>query len=239
MLRLAGLVVSIGLADSLNPSTVAPALYLAAGERPRRDVLRFTATVAVVFLTGGLVLTVGPGQLLLALIPHPGATVRYIAETVAGAAMIVASVVLWLRREELGHRSRNAEPPKHHSPALLGITVSVIELPTAFPYFAAIAAIVASGLNVVQEVILVAIYNLCFIAPLLGIVAVLMVAGDRAERVLSSVRDYLHTHWPVIVAVLALLAGLFTAALGVTGLTSGVNGGVGRVSRRLRRVISR
>ena len=46
MLRLAGLVVSIALADSLNPSTVGPALYLAAAERPRREVLRFTGTVA-------------------------------------------------------------------------------------------------------------------------------------------------------------------------------------------------
>ncbi len=35
MLRLIALVVSIGLADSMNPSTVVPALYLASGERPR------------------------------------------------------------------------------------------------------------------------------------------------------------------------------------------------------------
>jgi cytochrome c biogenesis protein CcdA len=239
MLRLAGLVISIALADSLNPSTVGPALYLAAAEHPRREVLRFTGTVAAVFLAGGLVLTIGPGQLLLALIPHPGATVRYVAETVAGVAMIIASVVLWVQRERLGHRHRNASTPEHRSAALLGLTVAAIELPTAFPYFAAIAAIVAAGLNVVQEVVLVAIYNLCFISPLLAIVIVLSVAGDRAERVLTAVRDYLHAHWPVILAALALFAGLFTTALGVTGLTSGVSGRVGRVSRRLRRVISR
>ena len=35
MLRLIGLVVSIGLADSLNPTTLAPALYLASGEHAR------------------------------------------------------------------------------------------------------------------------------------------------------------------------------------------------------------
>src|ERR1700761_1189080 len=116
MLRLAGLVVSIALADSLNPSTVAPALYLASGERPRQAVLRFTLAVALISFAGGLILTIGPGQLLLALIPHPGATVRYVAETVAGAAMLIVAVVLWLRREQLGHRSRNAEPPKQHSP---------------------------------------------------------------------------------------------------------------------------
>jgi len=238
MLRLAGIVVSIALADSLNPSTIAPALYLAAGERPRRDVLRFTGTVAAVFFAGGLVLTIGPGQLLLALIPHPTAIVRYIAETVAGVAMIIASVVLWVQRDRLGHRSSSSSTPEHRAPALLGLTVAGIELPTAFPYFAAIAAIVGSGLSVVQDVILVAIYNLCFVSPLLAIVVVITVAGDRAEQVLTTARDYLHEHWPVILAALALLAGLFVTALGVTGLTSGVHGRVGQVSRRLRRVIS-
>ena len=49
MLRLVGLVVSLGLADSLNPSTVGPAIYLATGERPRRAVLRFTGTLTAVF----------------------------------------------------------------------------------------------------------------------------------------------------------------------------------------------
>ena len=34
MLRLIGLAVSIGLADSMNPSTIAPALYLAIGRSP-------------------------------------------------------------------------------------------------------------------------------------------------------------------------------------------------------------
>ena len=35
MLRVLGLVISIGLADSLNPTTIAPALYLATGDKAR------------------------------------------------------------------------------------------------------------------------------------------------------------------------------------------------------------
>ena len=45
MLRLIGIVISIGLADSLNPSTIAPALYLATGERARERVAEFTLAV--------------------------------------------------------------------------------------------------------------------------------------------------------------------------------------------------
>jgi cytochrome c biogenesis protein CcdA len=239
MLRLISLVVSIALADSLNPSTVGPALYLASGKQPRRCVVWFTAGVVAVSFLGGAVLTIGPGQALLALVPHPGPTVRYVAETVAGVAMLIAAGALWRRRHGLGHRTAADSPRRGRSPALLGVTIEAVELPTAFPYFAAIAAIVAAGLSVQRELILVAIYNLCFVSPLLLIVLTLTVAPARADRVLMAVRGYLTEHWPVLLAAVALLAGVFITALGVTGLTSGAGGGLGHISRRVRRIISR
>ena len=58
-----GIVISIGLADSLNPTTIAPALYLASGERPRERVTEFTLAVFAVYLVGGLMIALGPGQL--------------------------------------------------------------------------------------------------------------------------------------------------------------------------------
>ena len=48
MIRLLGLVISIGIADSLNPTTIAPALYLASGRHPRRQVAEFTLAVFAV-----------------------------------------------------------------------------------------------------------------------------------------------------------------------------------------------
>jgi cytochrome c biogenesis protein CcdA len=239
MLRLIGLVVSIGLADSLNPSTVGPALYLASGNRPRSAVARFTVGVFAVFCLGGCLLTIGPGQALLALVPHPGPTVRYVAETVAGAAMLAGAAYLWRRREALGRRARSSErKPRRGSPGWLGVTIAAVELPTAFPYFAAITAVIAAGLNPLQELFLIALYNLCFVLPLIGIVVVLQVARDRAVEVLERIRSYLHTHWPVLLAAVALIAGVFVTVLGVTGLTSGASGRVGHVSRRVRHLIT-
>ena len=239
MLRLLGLAISIGLADSLNPTSIGPALYLASGSRPRRSVLRFTGGYAAVMVLGGLVLTLGPGQAILALVPRPGATTRYILETIAGAAMLVAAAVLWWRRDSLGKRENAAQThPRRGSPAVMGVTISAIELPTAFPYFAVIAAVVGSGLNVGEQIILVAVYNVCFILPLLGIVAVLTIAGDQAVEILSRVRDYLHRHWPVIVAAVALVAGLFVLALGITGLGLKSGGHTGRLSRRVRHLLT-
>jgi cytochrome c biogenesis protein CcdA len=239
VLRVLGLVVSIGLADSMNPSTIAPALYLAAGEAPVRNLIEFTLAVFAVCLLGGALIVLGPGEALLALVPHPSATTRYVLETVAGVAMLVAAGYLWRRRERLGHRPRKATPKQSRSSALLGATIAAVELPSAFPYFAAIAAIVGSGLSLGQRLLMLVIYNVCFVLPLIVILGILVVAGDRATQILGRAREYLERRWPVLLAGLALVAGVFVTLLGVTGLTSGGPGAVGRVSRRLRHVLSR
>jgi cytochrome c biogenesis protein CcdA len=238
VLRLIGLVVSIGLADSLNPSTIAPALYIAAGDRPRRSLLQFTLAVFAVYLIGGVVVVLGPGQLLLSLVPTPGRTARYIAELVAGVVMLLAAGFLWHDRKGLAHHDLPEPPAEGKSSALLGVTITAVELPTAFPYFAAIAAIVGSGLDPERQTILLVLYNVCFVLPLIMMLATLAIAGDGAEELLSRARDQLQRHWPTLLAGLALLAGVFVTLLGVTGLAAGGHGVVARFSRRLRRVIS-
>jgi cytochrome c biogenesis protein CcdA len=239
MLRLIGLVVSIGLADSMNPSTIAPGLYLAMGERPRAGLSQFTLGVLAVNLVGGAAIALGPGQALLALVPKPDATARYIAETVAGVAMLVAAAVLWHRREHLSRRELPAPRSQGRSAIVLGLTISAVELPTAFPYFAAIAAVVGSGLDPVRQLILLALYNIAFVLPLLLMLLTLTVSPDRAERILRRSRDVLQRHWPGLLAALALLAGVFVTVIGVTGLTGRGHGTTGRLSRRLRKAITR
>jgi cytochrome c biogenesis protein CcdA len=221
MLRLIGLAISIGFADSLNPSTIAPALYLAAsGKHARAQVSEFTFGVFAVYFLGGLIVLLGPGELLLDLVPHPGRHLSYILETVAGVAMLSAAAFLWGYRKQLAKR----DPPEFKrdgkSSAILGATITAVELPTAFPYFATIAAIVGSGLDVVRQIMVLLIFNLCFIAPLLGIIATLAFAGPNAQQVLTSGRKKLETHWPAVLAVLALVAGVFVTILGITGLAS-------------------
>lgn len=235
MLRLLGLVVSIGLADSMNPSTIAPALYLASGRHPRRDVAEFTASVFAVYLVGGLIILLGPGQLLLALVPHPGRHLAYVLEIIAGVAMVTAAVFLWGYRDRLSRpKERKRFNTRGRSGAVLGATITAVELPTAFPYFAAIAAIVGSGFGVIRQVIFLVIFNVCFIAPLMGIVLTLTLAGDDAQRVLQNGRRKLEAHWPAVLSVVALVAGVFVILLGATGLASLQHGDFGQAARRLR-----
>lgn len=237
MIRLIGLVISIGIADSVNPTTIAPALYLATGEKARARVIEFTLAVFAVYLFGGLVIALGPGQLLLSLVPRPGRHLSYVLEVIVGVAMLTAAVFLWGHRDQLGRRQAKASRMPSKSSALLGATITAVELPTAFPYFAAIAAIIGSGFDVARQVVLLVLFNVCFVAPLLAIIATLTFAGPNAERVLLAGRTKLEAHWPAVLAVLALLAGVFVTVLGITGLASLRHDHVGGLARRLRHIL--
>jgi cytochrome c biogenesis protein CcdA len=218
MLRLIGLVISIGFADSLNPSTIGPALFLAGGDHPRTKVAKFTLGVFAVYLLGGAAIALGPGQLLLALVPRPDRAARHDIEIAAGAAMLLAAAMLWRFRERLSARQVKILSPEGRSSAALGATIMAVELPTAFPYFAAIAAIVGSGFDPVRQLVLLVLFNICFVLPLLGILATLTFAHERAGPMLSGARQRLEARWPAVLATLALLAGVFVILLGVTGI---------------------
>jgi cytochrome c biogenesis protein CcdA len=235
-------VISIGIADSVNPTTIAPALYLATADDARSRVIQFTTAVFAVYLLGGMAIALGPGELVLALVPHPGRHLSYVLEIVAGVAMLTAAAFLWGYRDRLGRREDDAAATvkaraERRSSALLGATITAVELPTAFPYFAAIAAIVGSGFDIARQVILLVLFNVCFVAPLLAIIATLTFAGPEAERVLTAGREKLEANWPVLLSGLALIAGVFVTLLGVTGLAGLSHNHLGRLAQRLRHLL--
>ncbi len=219
MLRQLGLVLSVGLADSLNPSTVGPALYISTGRRAAWRVAQFTVGVFAVTFAGGLVLAIGPGRLLLGLVPHPQGTVRHIIEVVAGAVLLAAALGLWTGRHRLARRKLPMSGGASSSSALIaGASIAAVELLTAAPYFAVIAGVDASNAGLPQEVGLLAIYNLAFVAPLLAIIAVLLIAGDQAEPLLRKGGAWLQRRWPIVLAGLLMFVGSALLVLGGFGL---------------------
>ena len=220
MLRLTGVVVSIALVDSLNPSTIGPAIYLASGERARRSVLEFTIAVLLTHLAGGALLVLGPGPLLLSLISGLGPTLEHLAELGLGLGLVVAAGLTWHHRARLSRKEMPDPNPRRRSSLILGASIMIVELPTAFPYFAAIAAILGSGIPLPGRLAALALYNVCFVLPLIAIVATLITTGDRAQRILEGRRDQLQTRWPTALVGLLLAGGTVVIALASAGLAS-------------------
>ena len=218
MLRRVFVMISVGLADSINPSTVGPALYLSTARKRALRVTQFTAGVFIVELVAGIVLTIGPGRLLLGLVPHPRETVRHVIELVAGLVLLAVAVALWVGRRRLARRQLPMRGSGGGSAFTAGASIAAVELPTAAPYFAVIGGIVASHASVPQQLALLVLYNVCFVLPLLAIVAVLLFAGERADPWLQKGGAWLQRRWPVVLATLLLFVGSLLTLLGGTGL---------------------
>ena len=219
MLKILALVVTVALGDSLNPSTIGPALFIASGKRARLAVLEFTLAVFVVHFAGGAILLLGPGHLLLPLVNKLAPTTRDALELAAGLALLLAGAVIWNQRHRLARKKLPSPNPRRKSSILLGATIIAIELPTAFPYFAAITAILGAADDTPAQLSLLAVYNLCFILPLVAVLITLLLAGERRDERLSRAREITERRWPEIFAAVPFVLGLAVAGFAGAALS--------------------
>ncbi len=108
----------------------------------------------------------------------------------------------------MGSEATPARGKPHGSAALIGAGVAGLELPTAFPYFAAIALIIGSGVSRPAKLALLVLYCIVYTLPLIAIVVVCVVMGNTANRILAPTGDWLSTHWPAIAAPLTATMGI-------------------------------
>jgi cytochrome c biogenesis protein CcdA len=220
MLGLTMLALSIGVADSVNPSTIGPVLYLATGESAVRKIVGFALGAFTAYFLGGVLLTLGPGQALLAVLPRPGPRATHIVEICVGVFLVLVAIVLWLARESVARRIVGSRLERRSSFAF-GAVIMVVELPTAVPYFAVIATIVGSGRSVPSQLGLLLVFNVAFVAPLLAIAAVRRLAPRRGDELLARLRSALDRRAAVVVPVLLLLIALGLLGLGTSELVGG------------------
>jgi cytochrome c biogenesis protein CcdA len=211
------LVGSIGIADSINPSTVAPALYLAS--RPRAVGLGvFIAGVFGVYLAGGIVLVLGPGPQLIAALRGIGPQVERLSEAGAGAVLLALAALAWRARNRPIGGGRTLGTPTRRSAFLLGAGISAVELPTAFMYFGAVSAILGSQAALPARIALVVAYNALFVLPLVAVLLVRVRAGAQAERRLAAAGSWMRSVAPVALGAIMAVAGVVLAIVGVSGL---------------------
>jgi cytochrome c biogenesis protein CcdA len=210
------LVASIGVADSINPSTVVPALWMAS--TPRAHLASFTAGVFAMYYLGGLVLVFGPGPALISSLHDFHGTFEHGLEAGGGVIVLVAALALWRSR----HSERSVRLPRpgctRSSAFGLGAGIMAIELPTAFMYFGAISAVLAVHPVAVEEISLLVVYNALFVAPLVAILAIRRFAGARAERWLAAAWERLIGLGQLLLAGLTGSAGAALLIIGITGL---------------------
>jgi cytochrome c biogenesis protein CcdA len=209
----------LGLADSLNPVTIAVAVLLATGKRPVPRLITYTLGTATTYFLGGLALTLGPAVLLSTLLDHRSGRPTYIAELVIGiGALPVAAWIATRKPESVAGRVPTDLRPSRS--LLLGAGITVVDLPTALMYFGAIAIIAAADIHTIERIGLLAIFNVAYVAPLILITVAVAALGHRADRILLRARDGVErwSHW--FLAAITAGSGVYLIVIGLQGLIS-------------------
>ena len=157
---------ALAVFDSINPSAIVVTLYLLSVSKSGvlAKVLVYVGAIFVTYLTLGVMMVLGLG----ALAPSLGDVLRtrggLIAQSLVGLALLVYSLTASTTRTS----APVVAPPSastYAALAALGVTVTAMELPTAIPYFAAVALITEAGLPIQAWLPLLGIYNVIFVLP--------------------------------------------------------------------------
>lgn len=163
-------VLFLALIDSINPSALVVTLWLlsSAGARVVSRVVVYVGTIFVTYFLLGVTMVLGIGALLPsvghALEGRPG----FIVQSGIGLALLLYALTA-SRKSGSPQVVRRPSAQTVAALVLLGVTVTVMELPTAVPYLAATALIVQAELPLRASVPLLALYNLIFVLPPLAL----------------------------------------------------------------------
>ncbi len=178
-------VLGLALLDSINPSALAVTMYLllqGGSYAPR--VLTYLSAVFTSYLSIGVLLMLGLGS-VWGYVDGPAA---YVVQGIIGALLLGYAVFApdKPRREE---KPRTPRSRGLGAIFLLGVTITVVEFSTAFPYLGAIAILTNADLTVVRWLPILVGYNLIFVLPPLLLMVLYGAFGLRLRERFELLRE--------------------------------------------------
>lgn len=201
-------------ADSLNPLAIAQQFALQGLVKKPRDIWYYILPIGLTNFLGGILAYFGLVKIIGQLVQ--GLAIRY-QGLLTATEIIVAALLLWLsfrsvRKKAPATPNKPAKKIKQVTPQaliLLGIAATISELITAVPYFAFLALVFQTSLSSMELMILLALYNLIYIAPLIAMYFVYIKAQAHFDRLYLVIQGQI-AKWsrvltPLIFLLLALL----------------------------------
>ena len=166
---------ALALVDSINPSAIVVTLYLLSRERAHAQVAAYVAAIFLTYLALGTTMMLGIDALLPSFRIAGDSGPGLIVQGFIGLAMLLYAI----RAPAAAASAPQAEPraSTYAAVAGLGVTVTALELPTAVPYFGAIALLTNADLPMAEWLPLLVLYNAIFVLP-----PVLLLAGHIVFR---------------------------------------------------------
>lgn len=209
-------VLFLAVIDSINPSAIVVTLYLLsmAGARALVQVGVYVGAIFITYLLLGVMMVLGIESLLPSLSGVLRSRAGLIAQNLVGLMLLVYSLTASTNRQSSPVIARPSAST-FAALVMLGVSVTAMELPTAIPYFAAIAVISESGLPVRAWAPLLGIYNVIFVIPPIALLVGHLVLQGRLAQPYAALRQRLESGAR---ETMLWVAGLVGGGLFVTGM---------------------
>lgn len=199
---------ALALLDSLNPVTIAGAVFLLLTPRPVPRTVSFVAGACLAYLAGGVLLYLGLGAVFVRILDYLSAPWIHGALFLVGVVMVGIGV----RMERSPPREGGRKGIKNLHPAgtfLIGAGVTGSDLPTAFPLIIAVERVTDAGYGLVGAILALALYVTVYALPLLLLLAgYLVLRGKSAGFLRAAERSMDRWSRPVTVWSLYVIGAL-------------------------------
>jgi cytochrome c biogenesis protein CcdA len=180
---------ALAFVDSINPSAIVVTLHLLSRGRVPAQVAVYIAAIFLTYLMLGAMMMSGIDALLPSSRTAGSTRLGFIVQGFIGLAMLLYAI----RTPTTAGSAPRAEPnaSTYAALAFLGVTVTIMELPTAVPYFGAIALLTSAGLPTGTWLSLLVLYNAIFVLPPLLLLVGHVACGKRVDARYAVLRDRL------------------------------------------------
>ncbi len=222
MVELLVILTPIGLLDSTSmiPISIVIMVVLLAGPKP---LLRSSSLIVGVFVTyvvTGLLILLGLQSVFdeisaytMRLWKNPE-TEELIFQAVIGAVLLAFGVRIATARKR--HIEKPVASDMTGIQALVaGAGLTIVGLPGAVPYFAAIDLILRTDVTLPQRMLALGYYNFVFVTPLVAIVALRLILGERSTGILDAIKQFFDGWGQRLIVALLLILGVVLVVDGI------------------------
>ncbi|MCM3453945.1 GAP family protein [Heyndrickxia oleronia] len=197
----------LALLDMMSPAALGVTVYLLLNEKERLSsrLMIYLFTVAGFYFLVGVFLMLGLDVVMTAFSPiFQNRIVSWVMLIIGGILFIASFYYPKSKKTDLPR-------PKSKSKAAmvaLGFTTSLIEVGTAFPYFAAIGLMTTSNLAAFQWLPILAGYNFIMVLPPLIVFTLYLLLGRVMQKPLEMLRIKLSKHSGAAISWIMCIVGL-------------------------------
>ena len=209
-LELWAFLIPILISDVINPVLLAAVVYALGTPRPYLISFSVVAGHTVTYFVGGVLAGIGFEHIIeYVKDPNP---IDFAIELVIGLVLFVVGIlVIRANRQQQAKEFRGSERFGPGLGFVTGMTINLVGLPFAVPYFGVLAQIIKADLSLVEALLVLTIYNLLYALPFVGVIGLQWRLGDQSQPILERLNAWMGKASTVLLPI--LLIGIGSAAM--------------------------